>query len=74
MLSLSLNGTTATVTEHWSGLAGEFGDAAYPHVQHIHIGAMGTCPDDERRQERRRGHQHDRGRRRRTAASARRCR
>ena len=44
MLSLSLNGTTATVTEHWSGLAAKFGDAAYPHVQHIHIGAMGTCP------------------------------
>jgi hypothetical protein len=44
MLSLSLDGTTATVTEHWSGLAAKFGDAAYPHVQHIHIGAMGTCP------------------------------
>jgi hypothetical protein len=44
MLSLSLNGTTATVSEHWSGLAAKFGTAAYPHVQHIHIGAMGTCP------------------------------
>jgi hypothetical protein len=44
MLTLSLNGTQATVTEHWSGLAAKFGAAAYPHVQHIHIGAMGTCP------------------------------
>jgi hypothetical protein len=26
------------------GLASQFGGAAYPHVQHIHIGAMGTCP------------------------------
>ena len=25
MLSLSLDGTTATVTEHWSGLAAKFG-------------------------------------------------
>src|SRR6476619_2374313 len=44
MLSLTLNGNQATITEHWSGLAASFGGAAYPHVQHIHIGAMGTCP------------------------------
>jgi len=44
MLSLTLDGSTATVTEHWSGLAAEFDGAAYPHVQHIHIGAMGKCP------------------------------
>ncbi len=44
MLSLALNGNQATITEHWSGLAAKFGSAAYPHVQHIHIGAQGTCP------------------------------
>jgi hypothetical protein len=44
MLALALSGSTARVTEHWTGLAAKFGDAAYPHVQHIHIGAMGTCP------------------------------
>ncbi len=44
MLSLTLNGNSASITEHWSGLAADFGGAAYPHVQHIHIGAMGTCP------------------------------
>jgi len=44
MLTLSLNGATATIEENWSGLAAEFDGAPYPHVQHIHIGAMGTCP------------------------------
>jgi hypothetical protein len=44
MLNLTLNGNRATITEHWTGLAAEFSGAAYPHVQHIHIGAMGTCP------------------------------
>jgi hypothetical protein len=43
-LMLKLNGSSATVTEHWSGLAAEFSGAPYPHVQHIHIGAKGTCP------------------------------
>ncbi|MEJ7630195.1 MAG: hypothetical protein WKF54_11445 [Nocardioidaceae bacterium] len=44
MLSLTLNGTQATITEHWAGLAPTFGGAAYPHVQHIHVGAKGICP------------------------------
>jgi len=43
-LSLSLNGNQATVTERVSGLADKFMGAPYPHVQHIHGGAMGTCP------------------------------
>jgi hypothetical protein len=43
-LSLSLNGNQATVTERVSGLAATFGGAPYPHVQHIHGGALGTCP------------------------------
>ncbi|MEP6527846.1 MAG: hypothetical protein ABJA86_11855 [Nocardioidaceae bacterium] len=43
-LTLALNGNVATVTERWSGLASTFGGAPYPHVQHIHIGAKGTCP------------------------------
>jgi hypothetical protein len=43
-LMLKLSGNTATVTEHWSGLAADFSGSPYPHVQHIHIGAAGTCP------------------------------
>jgi len=42
---LSLNGNQATVTEKVSGLTAMFNGKAYPHVQHIHIGAQGTCPD-----------------------------
>ncbi|WP_151083642.1 hypothetical protein [Nocardioides cynanchi] len=41
---VSLNGSTATVHESWSGLAGTFSGAPYPHVQHIHIGGAGACP------------------------------
>lgn len=41
---LSLNGNQATVTEKVSGLASTFMNAPYPHVQHIHGGAMGMCP------------------------------
>jgi hypothetical protein len=44
MLTLTLNGNKATINEHWSGLASTFSGAPYPHVQHIHIGAMGQCP------------------------------
>lgn len=44
MLTLTLNGNTATINENWSGLAPTFGSAAYPHVQHIHGGAKGECP------------------------------
>ena len=43
-LTLSLNGSEATITEHVSGLAAMFSGAAYPHVQHIHGGAQGVCP------------------------------
>jgi hypothetical protein len=42
---IQLNGSQATVTEHVSGLAATFSGKPYPHVQHIHIGAQGTCPD-----------------------------
>jgi hypothetical protein len=42
---LSLNGSQATITEHVTGLAATFGGKPYPHVQHIHIGAKGQCPD-----------------------------
>jgi hypothetical protein len=41
---LSLNGSSATITEHVSGLADQFMGKPYPHVQHIHIGAKGQCP------------------------------
>jgi hypothetical protein len=41
---LSLNGSQATITEHFTGLAATFSGKPYPHVQHIHIGAAGTCP------------------------------
>ena len=42
---IQLNGSQATITENVSGLAATFGGKPYPHVQHIHIGAQGTCPD-----------------------------
>lgn len=42
---VSVNGNQATVTEKVSGLAATFSGKPYPHVQHIHIGAKGTCPD-----------------------------
>ncbi|WP_245580113.1 hypothetical protein [Arthrobacter castelli] len=41
---VTVEGSEATVTIETSGLAETFKDAAYPHVQHIHIGAQGTCP------------------------------
>lgn len=41
---ITLNGNQATVTEKVSGLAATFNGKPYPHVQHIHIGAKGTCP------------------------------
>jgi hypothetical protein len=41
---MTLNGSTATITEHVNGLAAKFNNAAYPHVQHIHIGGKGQCP------------------------------
>ncbi|WP_460464006.1 hypothetical protein [Arthrobacter pigmenti] len=41
---VTVEGSQATVTVQAAGLAETFNDAAYPHVQHIHIGAQGTCP------------------------------
>lgn len=41
---IDVNGAEATVTIEASGLAETFMDGPYPHVQHIHIGAQGTCP------------------------------
>ena len=41
---VTVSGDQATVTEKVSGLAESFNGAPYPHVQHIHIGAAGTCP------------------------------
>ncbi|MDT7577100.1 MAG: hypothetical protein QOH17_3433 [Pseudonocardiales bacterium] len=43
-VTLALSGSQATITEHVSGLAATFGGKPYPHVQHIHIGAKGSCP------------------------------
>lgn len=43
-LTLTLHGNTATVTEDVHGLAAKFNGQPYPHVQHIHGGAKGTCP------------------------------
>jgi hypothetical protein len=42
--SLTLNGNVATIHEQTSGLAQTFMGKPYPHVQHIHGGAMGMCP------------------------------
>ncbi|SFR99732.1 hypothetical protein SAMN04487783_0381 [Agrococcus baldri] len=44
---IDVEGSQATVTLNASGLAAEFDGAPYPHVQHIHIGAMGTCPSPD---------------------------
>lgn len=43
-VTINLNGDQGTITEHWSGLAAKFNGGAFPHVQHIHIGAKGQCP------------------------------
>ncbi|HET7386254.1 MAG TPA: hypothetical protein VFJ19_06255 [Nocardioidaceae bacterium] len=42
--TMTVQGNQATVNESWSGLASSFNGNPYPHVQHIHIGADGTCP------------------------------
>lgn len=44
---IDVDGTSATVTVNASGLAAEFDGAPYPHVQHIHIAAEGTCPSPD---------------------------
>ncbi|OMH29535.1 hypothetical protein BKD30_00305 [Tersicoccus phoenicis] len=41
---VSVSGDQATVTENVTGLPQSFNGKPYPHVQHIHIGAMGMCP------------------------------
>jgi hypothetical protein len=43
-LTLTLHGNTATVTEDVHGLAATFNGQPYPHVQHIHGLAQGSCP------------------------------
>lgn len=43
-LTLTLNGSTATITEDVHGLAATFNGQPYPHVQHIHGLAQGSCP------------------------------
>ncbi|WP_150307757.1 CHRD domain-containing protein [Planctomonas psychrotolerans] len=40
----TVSGDQITVKQQVSGLAATFNDAPYPHVQHIHIDAMGVCP------------------------------
>jgi hypothetical protein len=43
-LTLTLNGDRATIHEQVSGLASTFMGGPFPHVQHIHGDAQGTCP------------------------------
>ncbi|RSN38661.1 hypothetical protein DMH08_40040, partial [Actinomadura sp. WAC 06369] len=43
-LTLELDGRTATVTEHYAGLAPLLDGAPYPHLQHIRGGGEGECP------------------------------
>jgi len=43
-VQIVLNGSSAVITETVSGLAAVFNNAPYPHVQHIHGGALGQCP------------------------------
>lgn len=43
-VTLVLNGDQATITEQVTGMAATFSNAPYPHVQHIHGGALGVCP------------------------------
>ena len=44
MATVTLSGNSAQVKVSWSGLPATFSGGAYPHVQHIHIGAKGQCP------------------------------
>ncbi len=46
-VTVDLNGNEASVKLNVSGLAETFNDAAYPHVQHIHIAGNGVCPTAE---------------------------
>ncbi|WDF35025.1 CHRD domain-containing protein (plasmid) [Arthrobacter agilis] len=45
-VTVDVEGTTATVNLQVNGLAETFMDGPYPHVQHIHGLALGTCPTD----------------------------
>lgn len=42
--TIMVNGNEAQITGQVSGLAATFQNAPYPHVQHIHGGALGACP------------------------------
>jgi hypothetical protein len=44
VFTMSLSGSTATITEHVTGLPAVWNGSPYPHLQHIHIGAQGNCP------------------------------
>lgn len=44
---VKVRGTEAIVTMKVSGAAKTFKDGPFPHAQHIHIGAQGTCPNPE---------------------------
>jgi len=44
MATVTVQGHRATVNLSYTGLATTFGGNPYPHVQHIHVGANGTCP------------------------------
>jgi len=43
-IMVDVTGDQATVNLQVSGLAETFMDGPYPHVQHVHGGAAGTCP------------------------------
>ncbi|WP_394249755.1 hypothetical protein [Arthrobacter pityocampae] len=43
-ITVDVTGDTAMVNLQVSGLAETFMDGPYPHVQHVHGGAKGTCP------------------------------
>ncbi|WP_309233435.1 CHRD domain-containing protein [Pseudarthrobacter sp. AB1] len=44
-IELHVTGNQAHVLLNVSGMPATFMDMPYPHVQHIHGGAQGTCPD-----------------------------
>jgi hypothetical protein len=44
-IELQVTGNQAHVLLNVSGMPATFMDMPYPHVQHIHGGAQGTCPD-----------------------------
>ncbi|MGF9647968.1 CHRD domain-containing protein [Pseudarthrobacter oxydans] len=44
-ITVDVTGNQAHVVLNVSGMPATFMDAPYPHVQHIHGGAMGVCPD-----------------------------